>query len=478
MPFDAPAPRRAAHPAMRLRAAVPPAAAPAAARLRPALTTRAAPGAACPPPAIPATARASVRLGFAILALAALAVIAALAGPVRAQGHAGHDHAGHDHATDGSHLGTEDLRQLARDIHDENRAHAAVARLRAYVGGKPDSNYIPLVRAWIVRGLIEDNASAREIAGAADSAEAVLIATPPSLFRFYTDVAQALVMKNADLPRARGYLYRAMAQLPPGDPRMDNPRAVLRGTLGQAQLLAGDADSAATTFQRALENHPDSVQVLLGLGQAYEKLGRKDEAIGVYVRSMAAYPRHDTTGAAPLRALWRSRHGSLAGLDQRVREARERGKLASFAERRYEKPMPAWSLRSLAGEPVKSSDFAGKPMVLDFWGSWCGPCREELPIFQRLYEKYKDRVAFIGLNWERPGLPEERVKRARDYMTQNKFTFPVVLDHERVAVEAFQLEGFPTAFLVDRTGQIRFKNVGVAPGIEQILTDQIESLLN
>ena len=377
-------------------------------------------------------------------------------------------------------LSMDDFRALNRDVHDEKKAAAAVARLRAYLGDKPDSNFIPFARTAIVRGLIESEASSREISGAADSAESTLRNNPQVLFRFYADVAQALVLRNAELPRAVGYLHRAISQLPQGDPRMAPTRAVLRGTLGQAQLLRGHADSAVSSLEGALEEHPDSVQVLLGLGQAYDKSGKADQAIGAYVRALGCYPGQDTAAAAPLRTLWKKKHGSLAGMTERVAEARNRAKQSvAFDSRKYEKAAPVWSLIDLNGKPVKSSDFDGKVLVIDFWGSWCGPCREELPIFQRIYEKYRSKgVAFVGMNWEQPALPEVRLEKARDYVTKNKFTFPVVLDPERQACSGYGISGFPTVFMVDKSGMIRYRNVGVAPGIEQILTDQIESLLN
>jgi thiol-disulfide isomerase/thioredoxin len=141
-------------------------------------------------------------------------------------------------------------------------------------------------------------------------------------------------------------------------------------------------------------------------------------------------------------------------------------------------PAPSWSLTYLDGKPVSSDDFTGKVVVLDFWGSWCGPCRVELPIFQAVYERYKDKVVvFLGMNYERAQPGRDLKQLARDYMAKNNLTFPTVVDHESVAANAYKITGYPTVFMIDKTGMVRYKNVGVSDGIEMILQDQIESLL-
>jgi thiol-disulfide isomerase/thioredoxin len=150
-----------------------------------------------------------------------------------------------------------------------------------------------------------------------------------------------------------------------------------------------------------------------------------------------------------------------------------------FESRKWDKPAPAWELKDLSGRPVKLADFKGKLVVMDFWGSWCPPCRMELPKFQALYEKYKDNknVVFLGMNWERPGEAPARMKAVTDFMAQNNYTFPVVIDHDKVAATAYEIEGFPTVYLIDPQGMIRYRNLGYDEGVEQIIEAQLESLL-
>ena len=82
------------------------------------------------------------------------------------------------------------------------------------------------------------------------------------------------------------------------------------------------------------------------------------------------------------------------------------------------------------------------------------------------------------MNFERPVPGRDLRDITRQFMEQNKYTFPVVIDHDQVAVAAYEVNGFPTMYLIDKTGKIRYRNVGVSEGIETILQDQIESLMN
>jgi thiol-disulfide isomerase/thioredoxin len=165
-------------------------------------------------------------------------------------------------------------------------------------------------------------------------------------------------------------------------------------------------------------------------------------------------------------------------MDVRVRNAYEASmQLQVFDERRYEAPMPAWSMEDTDGTLVRSEDLAGKVIVLDFWGSWCGPCRMELPHFQAMYEKYRVQdVVFYGINWERVDR-SKRKEKALAYLKQNNFDFPNVFDLDDSAAQKFQVASFPTVFLVDHTGKIRYRNIGFTESISEIMALQIESLI-
>jgi thiol-disulfide isomerase/thioredoxin len=373
-----------------------------------------------------------------------------------------------------------ELRDLNSAVHDTARAGWAIRRLRGFLASDPDSVFEIFARRSLVRALIVSQAPGAEIVAAADSAVPGLPAEPRQRAFFFGEVAEMLLARREQPAKALAYAREAYAAIPAELAQGRQLRAVLGSVLGLALVRNGRPDSAVALLTTSLADHPDSQRVLVSLGEAHASARRTDLAIDHYVRARGAYLGRDTSFTGTLRELWVGRHGSLAGLDARVAAAtRASREEIAFRQRRHEAPAPDWSLPALDGSAVTWESLKGRVVVVDFWGSWCGPCRIELPVFQRMYERYRDRkdIAFIGMNWERPGPAEDRLKAVRDYIEKNGFTFPVVLDHEQAAGKAFGIDAYPTVYIIDKHGQIRYRNVGVTPGIETILEDQIASLL-
>jgi len=122
-------------------------------------------------------------------------------------------------------------------------------------------------------------------------------------------------------------------------------------------------------------------------------------------------------------------------------------------------PVPAadFTLADVDGEETSLSDHLGKVVMLNFWASWCPPCRHEMPSMQRLYEKYAEQgLVVIGVNqWEDEDLVFEFVGRL-----EPEPTFPILLDRESKVAEQFGVKGLPTTWLIDREGNIRYRAMG------------------
>jgi thiol-disulfide isomerase/thioredoxin len=138
---------------------------------------------------------------------------------------------------------------------------------------------------------------------------------------------------------------------------------------------------------------------------------------------------------------------------------------------------PAWSLIDADGKQVNLKDFAGKVVVMDFWGSWCPPCRAAMPSIQRIHEKFKDQdVVVIGLNWERDAKADPK-----KFMADNGYTYKLVLGADQIASE-YRVRGWPTFYIIDRAGDIVWSGVGFMPARaaehEAQMTEAIEAALN
>ena len=123
-------------------------------------------------------------------------------------------------------------------------------------------------------------------------------------------------------------------------------------------------------------------------------------------------------------------------------------------------PMPNVILEDLDGKKVSLSEFKGKVILVNFWATWCPPCRAEIPSFIELYDAHKDEgFVIVGFAVDREGKA-----KVAPFAAEQKINYPVLPDPEGVAVDAFRPgAGIPTTFLVGRDGQIRDKLVGLRP---------------
>ena len=113
---------------------------------------------------------------------------------------------------------------------------------------------------------------------------------------------------------------------------------------------------------------------------------------------------------------------------------------------------PDFTVVDLAGKVHKLSDFVGKPIVLNFWASWCGPCKSEMPDFQKAYETYGDRIHFVMVNLTDGS--GETVKTASDFISSAGYTFPVYYDTRSDAAMTYGVNAVPVTYFIDSSGQL------------------------
>ncbi len=136
------------------------------------------------------------------------------------------------------------------------------------------------------------------------------------------------------------------------------------------------------------------------------------------------------------------------------------------------KTAPEFNLKDANGAPVKLSDYKGKVVLLNFWATWCGPCKIEIPWFMEFEQNYKDRgFAVLGVSMDDDGW--EAVK---PYISSRKVNYRVVLGTDQVAQIYGGIDSLPTTFVIDRDGRIASTHIGLVS--RRDYQGEIEALLD
>jgi peroxiredoxin len=133
---------------------------------------------------------------------------------------------------------------------------------------------------------------------------------------------------------------------------------------------------------------------------------------------------------------------------------------------------PDFALKSSSGENLRLSEYRGNVVMINFWATWCGPCRQEMPLLDELYKRY-ERVGFslLGVNID------DDSRRAMQMIEELGVSFPVLFDARKEVSELYEVEAMPVTVLVDREGNVRYVHHGYKPGYEDKYLDQVRSLL-
>ncbi|MEW6736131.1 MAG: redoxin domain-containing protein [Acidobacteriota bacterium] len=369
-----------------------------------------------------------------------------------------------------------DALRAATQIKDASQRLLA---LEKFINDFPQSSLKAVAKIHIFKAMIQSGKSEKDYLAMAEDAINTFPDIPQKAL-VLNDVAFTLAEIDKGLELALKFAEQALAKLPAeGKTEL---RAAIQDTLGWIHFKRGNYPEAIKVLEASLQISEEA-DTFQHLGEAYEKSGQSDKAIEALLNAVVLTDENDSVNklALPkLKAAYAKKHGSEAGLDKLITEkAAARLKEVALNKNRYEQVAPAWELKNPQGEIVRLSDLRGKVVVLDWWGSWCPPCRQELPHIQKLYESYKDKgVVVIGMNWEQPGpSSQDRINTAKKFIAENKYTFPVVFDHDMQAGEKYQVDGFPTVFVIDRNGTIRYRTVGFMSNVAEILEVQIQTEL-
>lgn len=134
---------------------------------------------------------------------------------------------------------------------------------------------------------------------------------------------------------------------------------------------------------------------------------------------------------------------------------------------------PEIGLKDLQGRPIQMARLRGKVVVVDFWATWCGPCKEEMPVLDRLYRKYrKDGLVVVGVSQDR------KASNVRSFLQRRPVAFPIVHDGDHRVARRYRPSKMPSSYVIDRKGIVRHVHQGYSSGDAARFEREIKALLS
>lgn len=135
-------------------------------------------------------------------------------------------------------------------------------------------------------------------------------------------------------------------------------------------------------------------------------------------------------------------------------------------------PAPDFTLAARGGGSVSLSQLRGQVVMINFWATWCGPCRQEMPLLDDIYRKYRKMgFTLLGVNVE----PDARA--AEEWLEQTPVSFPILYDPDSKVSKLYKVAGMPSTVFIDRKGNLRVLHKGYKPGDENEYLNHIRALI-
>jgi len=251
--------------------------------------------------------------------------------------------------------------------------------------------------------------------------------------------------------------------------------------LGWVYYNEGHLNAAMAKLEAAHTLSPKDPECAIHLGKVYEAKNDNDKAETLFeaALSMPYYGDGDHPAVKALREFYVHKHGSADGLDAYMnpilKKDRERRKKAILAGRIMDpKPLTKFKLTLLDGKTVDSDSLKGKYVIINFWATWCGPCRKELPDLNKFYEKYKNdpKVVILTIATDSADTPTKTVET---FVKNNKYTFPVLRGSEYASNN--NINAIPMTWFVDPNGKREFERLGYSKDLMEEYTWRLDAMM-
>lgn len=302
------------------------------------------------------------------------------------------------------------------------------------------------------------------------------------------------LVKNGHLKEAAELLKKAAAnsyKYMTTNKADDGARFAASGYVSYANSLAEvlfKQKKYTEALQYVKEAHDSSATVRANINSNYANiliaLGKDNEAFEIINESVKE-GQATAEMKENLKTLYAKVKGSNAGYDEYMASLNKiliEKMRKEVAKQLINKPAAMFTLKDVDGNTVSLEDYKGKTVILDFWATWCGPCKRSFPAMQLAVNKYKDdpNVKFLFIHtWERE---DEATKKAKNYIDEQKYSFEVLMDLKDPAtgankvVDSYKVSGIPAKFVIDGKGNIRFALTGFSGG-DDAAVEEISAMI-